>query len=333
MSFTLISRNKGRAKSQKVLKVRVAYLEDKVHKKHVGKIITAANNLNCDGPGGEDFVSQCIKANEEYQELHLGRPGRPTKTLFIEVTYSSPVGAFLTDAERNIICKKALDKYAQNSACRYAWHINPDTGRSDLHLLLAAKSNDYPPEITIWRKHAGSTGENLYASMDRLGTEIAEELNEKRTPATHLKSAEQVHKETLVSASGKKDLAAELAPLNKSQDDLVAGILELNYNVTKDTKNNVSILFPGAKRASRYNKKELLRQIAKFPVVVEIPQPKKKLPEPVVKVVQKEIPVPIIPVPAEKETKKEPKKAGPWKPTIDWSEEAKKNKGKPGGGG
>jgi hypothetical protein len=103
--------------------------------------------------------------------------------------------------------------------------------------------------------------------MDKLGTEIVKRLNKGRTPAKHLKSAEQVHKERF--SKHKRNLAAELAPLNKSPAELVDGIKELGYEVTRDNENNVSILFPGAKRPSRYNKDELLCQIAEIPVVIE----------------------------------------------------------------
>jgi hypothetical protein len=269
MSFTLISRNKQRAKSQKVLRGRVAYLEDREHTAHIDKIIYPARNLNCPGPGGEDFVSECVRADEAYQLSRLGKSGRPSSTLFIEIVYSSPTGAHLNDLERDSISAIALNQFARNTACRYAWHSNPKTGRADLHILLAAKDDDYPPRISLWRDFGGKDGAHLYASMDRLGTTIVKDLNKKRSPDRQLKSAEQVHKEKVRKLTGKKkpDLAKELAPLNLSQAELVEGIKSLGYNVTKDTETNVSILFPGSKRAARFNKSELLRKIAAIPVV------------------------------------------------------------------
>jgi hypothetical protein len=268
MSFTLISRNKQRAKSQKVLRGRVAYLEDREHSAHVDKIIYPARNLNCGGPGGEDFVSECIRTDDAYQAYRVGLPGRPSETLFVEIVYSSPTGAHLTDLERDSIATIALNQFARNTACRYGWHANPKTGRADLHILLAAKDDDYPPKIALWRDFGGKDGAHLYASMDRLGTSIVKALNKERSLEQQLKSAEQVHKEKVKGITGKNksDLAAELAPLNLSQAELVEGIKSLGYNVTKETDKNISVLFPGSKRAARFNRSELLRNIAEVPL-------------------------------------------------------------------
>lgn len=287
MSFTLISRSKQRAKSQKVLRGRVAYLVDQDHKAHVGKIIYPAQNFNCPGPDGEDFVSECIKADEAYQEARSGRPGKPSLALFVEIIYSSQTGAHLTDLERDSIAKIALNEFARNTACRYGWHINPETGRADLHILLAAKDDDYPPKIALWRDFGGKNGRHLYASMDRLGTTIVKALNKKRSKDRQLKSAEQVHKERIKSITGKNkpDLAAELAPLSLSQAELVDGIKSLGYNVTKDTETNVSIMFPGSKRSARFSKSDLLRKIAEIPLLGPVKEwkPKKWKNEPEVR--------------------------------------------------
>jgi hypothetical protein len=268
MSFTLISRSKQRAKSQKVLRGRVSYLEDRNHESHKGKIIFPAQNLNCQSQSGEDFVSECVRTDEAYQESRLGKPGRPSDALFVEIVYSSPTGAHLNDLERDSIAKIALNQFARNTACRYAWHVNEHTGRADLHCLLAAKDDDYPPRIALWRDFGGKKGKHLYASMDRLGTSIAKELNKKRSPEKHLKSAEQVHKENISKITGKKklDLASELAPLKLSQAELVEGIESLGYEVTKETDTNVSVMFPGSKRAARFNKPDLLKRIAEIPI-------------------------------------------------------------------
>jgi hypothetical protein len=264
MSFTLISRNRQRAKSVKVLRGRVAYLEDQKHKSHVGKIIYPAHNLNC-GASGEDFVAECVRADDAYQAHRIGKRGRPADGLFIEIVYSSPTGAHLTDLERDSIAKISLNQFARNTACRYAWHVNSETGRADLHILLAAKDDDYPPKISLWRDFGGTNGAHLYASMDRLGTSIVKDLNKGRSPEMQLKSAEQVHKERIINK--KPDLAAELAPLNLSQAELAEGIISLGYDITKETDKNISVFFPNSKRPSRFNKSELLRKIAEVPVV------------------------------------------------------------------
>jgi hypothetical protein len=287
MSFTLISRNKQRSKSQKVLRGRVAYLEDREHSAHVGKIIYPAQNLNCPGPDAEDFVAECVRVDALYQEARSGKRGKPSTTLFVEIVYSSPTGAHLTDLERDSIAKISLNEFARNTACRYAWHVNEKTGRADLHCLLAAKDDDYPPRIALWRDFGGKDGKHLYASMDRLGTDIVKELNKKRSPDRQLKSAEQVHKERVSKLTDKKkpDLASELAPLNLSQSELAAGIKHLGYTVTKETDKNISVLFADSKRPARFNKAALLKTIADIPLVTPVKEwrPRKWKDEPTIK--------------------------------------------------
>jgi hypothetical protein len=278
MSFTLISRNRQRSKSQTVLKERVIYIENPNDPNHAGKTLLPAKNHNCPGPRGEDFMAECIRADDEYQEAHLGRRGKPSTTLFVEIIYSSPTAAHLNDLERGSIENMALNEFARNTAARFAWHLDPATGRADLHILLAAKDDDYPPRIALWRDFGGKNGKHLYASMDRLGTTIVKDLNKGRTPDRHLKSAEQVHKEKRATFSEKEkpDLISELAALNLSQSELVEGIKSLGYNVTKDTDKNVSVLFPGHKRAARFNKSDLLKNIAEAPAVIKTKEAKEK---------------------------------------------------------
>lgn len=266
--ISLTTRCNQRASSKKVLRRRVAYLEDKAHESHRDKIIYPAKNYNCPDQTGEAFVNRCIALDADYQAARLGRPGRPSTSLFNEIIYSSDVGAHLTDLERESIELLTINEFARNTPCRVAWHVNQATGRADLHILAAAKDDDYPPKVSLWRSFGGSKGRHLYHTMDLVDARIAKQLNKSRSPEKKIRSARKAHKERVQELTGKKkpNLATELAPLELPMSGLRKGIEKLGYKVVKETDKNISVMFDGGKRPSRYNKVDLLKDIAKIPL-------------------------------------------------------------------
>jgi hypothetical protein len=266
--ISLTTRSPVRAASQKVLRRRVAYLEDRQHESHRDKIIYPARNYNCFGDDGEDFVQACIRTDDAYQAARLGRPGKPSKSLFNELIYSSDLGAHLTDLERESIELLTINEFARNTPCRTAWHTNASTGRADLHILAAAKDDDYPPRVSLWRSFGGSKGRHLYHTMDLVDARIAKQLNKVRPKEKKIRSARKAHKQRIQTLTGKvkADLAKELAPLGLAMSELRKGIEKLGYKVLKETAKNISVLFAGAKRPSRYNKVDLIKKIAEIPL-------------------------------------------------------------------
>lgn len=325
-----IRRSTGRAGSLKILKRRITYLEDKTHEDHKKLTIYNSVNYNCSGPKGQDFEAQCVKAHKEYlASPERSKGGKPNKRLFEEFIYSSPEGAHLNELERKIIEMTIVNNFARHSAVRCGWHVNEKSGRCDLHVLIAAKNSDWPARLTI-ASQFGDGKPNIIGVINKVSDGIIQDLNKSRE--TKLKSAMSVFRERKAEMFGKRpSLAGELASLDIAPKDLRRGIEGLGYEVTRENDKTISVKFPGAKRASKYNRADLIREMATFevigkdiaPVTLPVTPPKPTTPKPPSQPTKpKPEPIPE-PIP---EPKKETK---PWKPRIDWASEAKKDKDKP----
>lgn len=330
-----IRRSVSRAGSLKILQRRVAYLEDKTHKDHKDVTICRSLNYNCKGPKGKDFENQCVKTHNQYlASPERSRGGKPNKRLFEEFVYSTPEGAHLDEKERRNIEKLLVNSFAPHSAVRAGWHVNQSSGRCDLHLLFSSKNDDWPTGLTLASKFSNGK-QNLISVINKVSEKIIQGFNKARPQK--LKSAMTVNRERKAALYGKHpNLVEELAKLFISPNELSKGIKDLGYEITRENDKTISIKFPTSKRACRYNKADLIREMASFKVIEKgqpggggggdggggapptappkpdkpsaPSQPAKPEPEPI------------------PETKKPPKA---WKPKIDWDAEAKKDKDKP----
>ena len=261
-----IRRSPARAGSLKILRRRIIYIEDRTCEDHRGLVIYPAVNYNCAGPKGKDFEEQCLKTDELYRNSPERRKGgKPSKRLFEEFIWSSPEAANLTEPERKSTEITLVNAFARHSAVRLAWHENPETKRWDAHVLIASKNNDWPTRLTIYSQF-GAGKKHIISVINRVSKDIIKSLN--KTRPKKLKSAMEVHRERRRELTGKKtpSLAKELAKLNLAPDELAKGIKKLGYTITRDNENTISVKFPGNKRAHRYNKADLLREIAEVPI-------------------------------------------------------------------
>ncbi len=276
-----VRRTLSRASSVKILDARMAYIVDPNVQEHVGLVIYEAKNYNCAGPDPEHFKAACLKADEEYQKSPQRRKGgKPSTRLFEELIYSTPVGAHLNALERTSIESTLVNTFSRHAACRFAWHANETTGRCDLHVLIASKNEDWPPVLTLWAEFGGTGKPHIYATINRVSDAIIQELNKTRKPSDRLKSAQTVHRETVIAATGKKHprLAKELASLSLAPEQLAEGIKKLGYEITRQNESTISVKFTGAKKANKYNKSKLLKDIASVPLDSPVKEwkPKKK---------------------------------------------------------
>jgi hypothetical protein len=264
-----IKRSVSRASSVKILDKRIAYIVDPNVEEHKGLVIYEAKNYNCSGPDPEQFKAACLKADEEYHKSPERRKGgRASTRLFEELIYSTPPGAHLNALERTSIESTLVNTFSRHSACRFAWHANETTGRCDLHVLIASKNEGWPPALTLWAAFGGSKKPHIFATINRVSDAIIKDLNKTRKPSSKLKSAQTVHKERVASLKGKKhpSLAKELAKLGLAPDELAAGIRKLGYEITRENEKTISVKFHGKKKANKYNKAELLKDIADIPL-------------------------------------------------------------------
>jgi hypothetical protein len=261
MSVTLLDHLPSEAARTKTLRERVEYIEDESAPTHIRKRVLQARNHNCPGPGADDFIAEVNRLHVAYLKWRARKRGKRSATLFGELVYSTQYSALLTGLERALVERKMLDLIGKKTACRLGWHHDPETGRDDLHVLFAAKTNHFPPEVTLWAEFGGGK-RHIYGALDRLDAEIAAALNAGRPPDQVLKSAPEVYKEIVFGIIGKKpDLDAELAKVQFAPANLDDAIEQLGHKVTKVTATHISVLFPGRKRPNRYNIADLLQRI------------------------------------------------------------------------
>jgi hypothetical protein len=261
----LVKRTTLRAASPATLAERIAYISDVTHRDHENKTIHPAKNYNCPNQSAQAFLREVHRVEKNYQNGRRGKRGKRSRRLYEEVIYSSPHGANLTPLERESVETMVVNLIGRRTACRTAWHVDRTTGRADLHVFLAAKTQDYPPTVTLWADFGGVGGRHIYAEFDRLDGLITSQLN--RSPERHapLKSASRVHREIVREIVGSKPpMATEIAAkfANKiTADNIDAAVTSLGHSVTKLTSRTISVVFRGRVKPRRYNLVDLLTEI------------------------------------------------------------------------
>lgn len=262
----LVKRTTLRAASPATLARRVVYISDAKHRDHRGKTIHPARNYNCPNQSPETFRKAVLEAEDAYKRARLGKRGKRSPRLFEEIIYSSPHGADLTWLEREQIETMVINLIGRHAACRTAWHVDDKTGRVDFHVLMAAKTQDHPPRVTLWAQFGGSERRHIYAEFDRLDELITSQLNRSPERHTPLKSASRIHRETVREIIGSKpSLAAEIAAkcaYKITADNIAAAVTSLGHSVTKLTSRTISVVFRGRVKPRRYNLDDLLLHIA-----------------------------------------------------------------------
>ncbi len=276
-----VPRTDRNAGSAKILKRRMAYLEDRDVDQHRGLIICPSANYNCSSDSAEDFEQRCLISHEEYlSSPERSRGGKPSKRIFEEFIYSSPEGAHMTALERKSAEMMLVNDFARHSAVRCGWHVNETSGRCDLHVLIAAKNSEWPARLTI-SSEFGNGKKNILTVINRVSQDIVDELNQAREKLdlSKLKSAREVYRERLAK-KGKPSLAHEVAKAiglkGKGKGNTLRTLRtlrevveSLGYEVTRDNDNFISVKFDGKKRAMRYNKQDLHDDISGFRQEIE----------------------------------------------------------------
>jgi len=267
-----IPHNATKASSKYHLNKRVAYLEDKKHRKHRGKEILCARNYGC-GPTASEFIDEVLRLDRFYRDSRKGSRGRHGRRIFEEVVFRPPPGARLDESERRRIECTIVRFVARETACRTAWHIDHSTGECDFHLILAARTKSYPPVSTLWSRYKGS--KHLSAELGRVDEEIIAFLSARR-PALTLKSPKQVAQ----AKTKKKLLALEIEKFARgpiSAEKLPAWITAAGHAVVSKTSKSLLVRFKGSERVFRYNLEKLIQDtkeaVAKKAIAIPPPAP------------------------------------------------------------
>lgn len=254
----LVRRAVRKAASQKFLSRQVAYLEDR--KNHEGKHIDQVRNINCAGNSAQDFIREVLRLDRRYQLARHGTQGRPGRRLFEEIVYSCPKGALMTSEEREKVGDMIVDLVGRNTACRLAWHIDKNSGRSDMHCLLAARTRDAKPVPTLWSRF--DKRRHIFVAMDDCDEAIVRYLNKSR-PHAPLASARQVRRKRFAL----RPLAEEIARVAQTANEPVtpeniAKFVEMRgHTILSETPQTLSMRFKGHNKTLRYNKAKLLKDL------------------------------------------------------------------------
>lgn len=261
----LVKRHTNRACSKLILAERVAYIADASHEDHLNKILGTPRNYNCPDETAEAFIAEVVRLDAGYQKFRAGKRGKRTRRIFEEIVYSSPHFADMTDEELDIAEDMVVKALVPNAAARSNRHKDTKTHRTDFHILLSAKTSDYPPTTTIWGKFGGSGHACIFAAFDMLDDQIARRINEDRESDRHIKSRVQVRHEKAIAAKGIKPTLAEEIAANTTPpvtaENIQAAIEACGHVVPKITDRFVSVIFSGAKRPRRYNLPDLIDAI------------------------------------------------------------------------
>jgi len=264
------------------LLARVDYIEDPDDKNHVDKTLTVARNYNCADQSKESFVQRAQEYDAAYLEYREGRKGPKGDDFFREYTYSSEPGAFLTQAECEIIEKIIIAILAgPNAAVRTAWHFSPD-GRADLHLLIIAKApciENPDAYVYLFGKAIG----NEVAACQAGDRKIAKYLNSNpdrriiHTAAIDVNIANKNEK-----YKGKKrklghQIARKFPNLKVTADNIKQVLEDLEHIVLEVTAKVVRLIFKGRRNESSLPLRNLLLSIGEAQVYLA--REKKLMPE------------------------------------------------------
>lgn len=135
-------------KSAARLHSRVVYLTDPNAASHAGKIeIEPAKNRFCRDHTSAGFEEKLATLRETYGQSRIGHSGKTTEKRWEEWCYSPPEGADLSAGERELIERLLLEAVFPFVATRTAWHLNKETKRADLHIIVSAYTEDFRHEF------------------------------------------------------------------------------------------------------------------------------------------------------------------------------------------
>ena len=238
------------------LRDHLKYLADTKHDDHEGMIMMPGRNYGCADDSAQAFIDGVNEADAKYEQVRDGLQGKRSPRLWQEIIYNLGVGVFHTEDERLQIERKIIAEFAPNSAARATWHVDPETGYDDLHILIAAKTKD--GTMTLAR-----TEENQLSKFKRIDRETADDLNARPSPKrTHtIKTAAQVgHEKARERAKAKKkpkpkSLPQQIAKMTKKEvtaENLPSFLKKLGIEIAKLTQKSIHLLFPRRRKKGTY---------------------------------------------------------------------------------
>jgi hypothetical protein len=241
---------------------RIRYQVDKEDKDHEEKILHTPQNYNCADQTAATFAAAVLNNAARYRNSRKGKVGKCTSIIFHEFIYSSPEGAFLSGTERTAIEVDVVLLFA-GVPIRLAWHEDPVTGISDLHVLFGYHTQEEWPRVFLSSQYGAgkpSFSHTAFVAEKR----INERLNRARGPTEkHLVTTADVGRQRRPLKNREKQTPADIlitilgADWDGRPENLLAVLKKKKIAVTRHNDEFLSAVLPGRKRAVRLYLDEL----------------------------------------------------------------------------
>jgi hypothetical protein len=117
------------------------------------------------------------RQSAEYLAGALGRPGQRWSGDVAEHIIVSPdEGAFFSVAEEYLISRGTLIRLCPFSPAVFAWHYNPETGRSELHIIAGSFTEDHPALLRVTELRR-CNGTDYLMLLHETGEAVIREIN------------------------------------------------------------------------------------------------------------------------------------------------------------
>jgi hypothetical protein len=243
---------------------RIRYQVDKEDKDHEKKILHTPRNYNCAEQTPAAFAAAVLRNAARYWESRKGKIGKRTSMIFHEFIYSSSEAAFLSKTERAAVEADIVTLFP-GVPIRVAWHEDPVTGRSDLHVLFGYHTQENPPRVFLSSHYGAGKASFSYTAFitEKL---INERLNRARGPTENrLVSTADVGRERRPKRNREKQTPADILVTilgpdwDGRRESLLPALRKKKITVTRHNDDFLSVLLPGRKRAVRLYLDELVQ--------------------------------------------------------------------------
>jgi hypothetical protein len=145
------------------------YLNDPTDPDHKGYTMMGGRNYHCPGDTIDDLVAAINLADANYfRRKTILKHRHRSKQLWGEAIFCLGKDTHITAEEREKIEQEYIRRFFPDAACRAHWHVNDETGSSDLHIIFAHKRPC--GVITIVHKETGTL--KRMQALDRFAADL-----------------------------------------------------------------------------------------------------------------------------------------------------------------
>lgn len=224
------------------------YFQKQDHQNHEGIAIRPVNYWNT---SKEAFIERILEGEQSYRAAAVGRPGQKASGDLAEHLIVAPDEmAFFSEDEEGFIERCVVEDVCRDSPAATVRHLNPKTGRMELHVAVGSFTQDFPARLRVSEIRRRYGADYLMILQD-CGERVLDQINEARrtrneTPVRTLGTIRANHLKNLVGV-----LFEEAFPSSrpvKTTDDIVDLLRRTSWRIVKKSKTRVDILTPYTER-------------------------------------------------------------------------------------